>query len=496
MAKKDNVFSYGQAATPNAEQKYSVIRWGWAGLNKSDTVDTGQITDCSGVNIEPPYVMSSLIPHTFTSYSEPISVFGFGERLFVIYRNSGKIKIDCILESGTKYTGTISNALGNAEDFKPRTMVQFNVASNTENIVEAEYIRKLLIFPDAYSIDFDINGNFEPKSLGNTYPDIKYASVYASRVFGVDDNLVYASSYNDYADWDLDTADEYSEANAWVSMSQSNVKADGVFTAITAYDNHVVLFKRDYMQLVYNNKNPFRIVDVGEFGCDNPYALAECGGILYFASSDAIYAYGGGSVTKISDELDIKSFRGCVLGSWEDTLYVSVGEGIYTYSKGIWSFCGAVGGGVIQFASCSYGISALHKDGKIRFYDWSEDNKYISHTWNKEYGSADGGEWWFESDLMALGSLNVRRVKKISLLCEKDDGAEVNIYLLKNDEKFDPAKSQLISHSDKDGRGLIRTLVRGFSSYMHKIRISGRGKVKIYAAEIQISWGGELYVEG
>lgn len=489
---KNNEFSYLNAAIPTGEDKYSVIRWGWGGLNRTDKFDTGQITDCSSVVIDPPYVMPAKSVHEFTGYAEPISIHGFDDDLLVVYRDEGDIKVDYVTPDGAVYTGVMGTANGDETDFAPRTAVQFNVGDNTENIVEATFVRKILIFPDGYSMDFEVSSDFDPADLGNTYPEIKYAAVYGSRVFGVDDNLVYASYYNDYARWDLDTADDYNEANAWVSMSQSNVKADGKFSAITVYDNHVVLFKRDFMQLVYNDNNPFRIVDVGSYGCDNPYAVTECEGILYFASPDCVYRFTGGTPQKISSDLGIKDFTGAVLGSYKDTLYMYAGDSLYSYKDGVWSSLGSVDGGIRQFATLDYGLAALCGDGTVVFVDW-EDGAF-----GEAAGDAAGypAEWWFETDFMALGKLDIRRVKKVSMLCDVSEGASVDVYLLRDGEKFDPATSLLVGKTEGTGQVLLRVLTRQTSAYMHRLRIVGHGYVKIYAAEIKISWGGDVYVEG
>lgn len=493
MAKKNDIFSYGSAAIPSGEAKYSVIRWGWNGLNRTDRIDTGSITDSSGVVINPPYVEAALVPHNFYYNSEAISVHGFGDRLFMVYREDGRIKVEIIEKSGYHREVVLGDALGTDEDFRHRSMVQFNVATNLENIVEAEYDRKILVFPDSYSMDFKpVGGISEGAYLGDTYPGIHLATVYGSRVFGVDENLVYASAYNDYADWNLDTADDISDANAWASMSQSNVKADGEFTAIAAYDNHVVLFKKDFMQLVYNNKNPFRIVDVGAYGCDNAYAVAESGGVLYFASPSAVYAFAGGTPKEIGKNLDVSDLRGAVLGAWGDVLYMFSDGKLYRYSDGVWSCSGKTQSPIRQFASCDWGIVGLFDDGSIRIIDWrTDESEQIP-----EYGSADGGDWWFETDLMAVGKLDVRRVKKFSMLCEMEEGTEISAYLLKAGEEFDPETAVPLGTVTGSGMKMLRVLTRMTSSYMHRLRIVGFGKAKIHAAEIQISWGGDLYVEG
>lgn len=492
MAKKNDVFPYGSAAIPSGEAKYSVIRWGWNGLNRTDSIDSGAITDCEGVVIDPPYVIPSVAPVPFLQYSGAISVHGFGDRLFVIHTGGGDVKIDCVNRDGTKYSGVLGKSKGTDEDYRPRSMIQFNVASNLENIVEAEYVRKLLVFPDSYSMDYEISGNFTPADLGDTYPDLKLATVYGSRVFGVSENLVHASAYNNYAGWDLDTADDINDANAWASMSQSNVKADGEFTAIAAYDNHVVLFKKDFMQLVYNTKNPFRIADVGTYGCDNAYAVAEAGGVLYFASPSAVYAFAGGTPKEIGKNLDVSELSGAVLGAWGDVLYMFADGKLYRYSDGVWSCSGKTQSPIRQFASCDWGIVGLFEDGSIRIIDWRTDESEQT----PEYGSADGGDWWFETDLMAVGKLDVRRVKKFSMLCEMEEGTRITAYLLRANEKFDPEAAVALGTVTGGGMKMLRVLTRMTSSYMHRLRIVGRGKAKIHAAEIQIAWGGDLYVEG
>lgn len=490
---KENSYSYLNASIPTAETNYTTIRWGWGGLNRTDKFDTGDITDCSGVTIDPPYVYPTKQTIDILNYAEPISVHGFDDNLLVIYRDGGKIKADYVTPSGTKYTGVIGNANGDNSDFEPRTAVQFNVASNTENIVEATYVRKILIFPDGYSMDFEISSDFTPADLGDTYPDIKYATVYGSRVFGVDDNLVYGSYYNDYARWDLDTADDSNEANAWVSMSQSNAKADGKFTAIATYDNHVVLFKRDFMQLVYNNKNPFRIVDLGSYGCDNPYAVAESGGVLYFASPESLYAYTGGTPKKISDDLNIKDFSGAVLGGYKGKLYAYLDGALYTYKDGVWSAGDDSIGTIRQFATLDYGIVALTDDGKIVLVDWNSENPpEITDRINESYPD----NWWFETDFMALGSLGVRRVKKVSVLCDVAQGASLDVYLVRDGKAFDRQSALNVGTTTGTGQILLRVLTRQTSAYMHRIRFVGHGYVKIYALELKLSYGGDVYLEG
>ena len=503
MAKKnDNTFLYGSQYIPSAETKYRIIRWGWNGIDKNDVIDSGKITDSSGVICDPPYIVPALkILDMKKSYSYPIGLSSQNNKILALYRDSegniaGDYFGDKILQTKNKITlgAATGKEAGNSPEFERRTVSQFNVATGTENIVQATYDRKMLFFPDKRSSPLNITSDTSAATLGESYPSLKYGAVYCSRLFGVTDNYVFASKYNDYAGTELDTADDTNTANAWVSMSQSNVKADGKFTAIASYDNHVVLFKRDFMQLVYNNKNPFRIVDVGEYGCVSQYAVCESGGVMYFVSPKAVYAYGGGTPKRIDKDINITSYPDdAALGAYGGALYMGIGDKIYVYKNGAWSvFRDNIE--VLQFASTDSGIYALTKDGKIYALDYSED---VYSDYVDAYGDSsvtDDGAWWFETDFFAAGRIDVRRVKKISLMCEIDNGADVSVYLLKDGEKWS-ASSRKVLESNTGGMRMLRQMIRQTSGYIHRVRICGHGKVKFYALELQISYGGDLYVD-
>ena len=517
MAKKENEYAYGSAYLPDGEKKYSVIRWGWNGLNETDNIDTGQISASSGIVIDPPYVMPVKDAKMwFDPPGDAISIHGFDDWLLVISRQDDKIVAWGCYKAGDA-TGMISHVIADAQgddsDFQPRSVVQFNVVDTSSgDIASYTYDRRWLIFPDCYSIRYQDDepgggSSFNPPE--NPIPGILYASVYQSRVFGVDKNSVYASHYNSYADFTLDTADNISPDNAWMSMSQSNTKADGDFTAIATYDNHVVLFKKDFMQLVYNNKNPFRIVDVGAYGCDNSLAVTEMGGVLYFASKDKIYAYTGGTPKDISKNLDIDSYAGAALGSFKDTLWLSVNGELYTYKNGVWSDLGVshVGSGVCvkQFATLDYALVGLLSNGRIVYLDWDED--VAEETTGADFTPTYNGLWWFATDIMALGRLDIRRVKKMSVLCEGEKDAVLEVLLLPDvdighdwvNPIFDPViDSKNFVGSvifDKDGTKMLRVLTRQFSGTRHQLIFAGVGNIKIHAAELKIAWGGDLYVE-
>ena len=143
----------------------------------------------------------------------------------------------------------------------------------------------MLVFPDKKCCLAEGDGplSFEDISA-SPMPDIRYATVHMSRVFGVDGDRVYASAFNDCSNWELDTASDIGAENAWATTSQSNTRAIGGFSAVACCDGYAVCFRDDFMQQVYNNKNPFRLVDIGAWGCIDGYSHTQFASALAFAS--------------------------------------------------------------------------------------------------------------------------------------------------------------------------------------------------------------------
>lgn len=507
--KKDEGISYGSVTLPNSERRYSLIRWGWRGLNRTHIIDSGNITDCSNVYIDPTHVdvCADIINFTKELGGNILEVFGFDNFLILIEKRveNNTISIIQILHTPKDEIGkltVVSKTLGPAREDgnePPRSIVQFNTAVNTENIAAASYVRKILVYPDMVSFElkydevFDVHNVMQdPQKFdidGSPQPPINYAAVYASRLFGVSNTKVYASQFNNYSGWKLDTADDISEANAWMSMTQSNPKMDGLFTGIWVYNNHVMLFRQDFIQMVYSNNNPFRIVDLASYGADSQKAITEANGVLYFASRDNVYAFTGGVPRAIGDDLGIPDYRGACLGYFKDKLYMCVGNDMYIYRNGVWS-ARHLDKKIIQFATNDNGLYGLvGETGQIFLID-SDDHEKADGTGKIKYG-----DWWFETDLMCAGKLDIKRAKKISLLVDADKGSSVSVYLLRDDEEFDPNMPKVLSFDNfgHSGKRVLRGMIRGFGGFAHKLRIAGHGKVRVYAAELLVTLGGDLY---
>ena len=640
MAKKkntENTLQYLQMPLPQGGKYGKMTKVAFGGLNKRYTMDSGELT--KEINIssnEYPYLVPSMKPKEILSgyYNEdesegkkrriPISMFGFEDFILVFYRNGDRLLIDriptkrsTIIESDIS-TGLVEifgssngDELLRAEENIPRSIVQFNKYIQSNDIVNGEYKKHLLIFPDKKSMYFDIddllndenapsgydfgttdmsvdiqeyyndkaevdysgaiiypppdtlshngyyrntakiqgtnfgtdiyrwtnydaarlkkdengedaeigleeNGKYEdgtPKykttgfeldENGNyifdgdrargwkvcvppTMPNIKYATVHLSRLFGLSDDCVYASGFNDYTNWNLDTASEYNESNAWQSKAQSNTKAGGNFTGITNFQGHVVCFKRDYMHEIYNTKNPFRIQDIYAEGTIDNRTIQDVDGKLIFVSEDDVKIYTGSNPRVISYNLNMSQYTYAVSGTDNRNyyLYCEDKEGnmyLYVYDTytDMWSEQECTTR-VLNFAHNIHGMYMLCEDGSVYKMD-TNDYKH---------------EWGFETDIITNKTVDIKHIKKLQMLAEVSDDANMKVYILYDDEEFDKLENKdarLVYSSNKHGRLPIRVKPRKTANYGFKLHIEGTGYVKLYELEIFVEQGGDMYV--
>ena len=333
-------------------------------------------------------------------------------------------------------------------------------------------------------------------SIPPTFPDLKYVTVQKARLCGVDGNKVYVSGYNDYANWTLDTIDESLEKNAWVSVSQANTEINSDFTGITTYGDHVVCFKKDYRQEIYNSQNPFRLVDIGKIGCVDNRSIKTVNNLLIFASDNDINVYTGSVPKTLGYYLNIENIVKAVSGGDDRFYYTYIKDpygydNFYVYDTEVnaWSEQ-SIDNEVISFANNTLGIFMLDKTGHI----------YKLNT--KDYDI----DWEFDTDFSTVlsssssssySSVDIKHIRKMQFMAYLDKKSYFKVYALYDNEEFDEKTSHLLF--DTKGRyGLlpIRFKPRQTANYGYKIHIVGHGYVRLYNMEIQITPGGELFIEG
>ena len=530
MAKKknENTLQYLQMPLPEGRKYSKMTKVAFGGLNKRNAIDSGEMSVEKNISTSeyPCITPCKRIHYAFDTianpYPNPISMCGFDDFLIVVYRENTAVKIDYITADGTRYKGTLKtltkaenetdtefNARCEAEDNIPRSIVQFNVYTegDTGTIIDGTFKKRLLIFPDKKSMFFDLDdllNDTNTKPTGDNFvlydmdangvvtPPIKYATVHLSRVFGVDDNCVYASKFNDYTNWALDTAGDdvdsgYDESNAWMSQTQSNTKADGKFTGIINYQGHIVCFKRDYMHEIYNTKNPFRIVDVYAEGAIDNRTIQDVDGKLIFVSDDNVKIYTGSNPRIIGNNLNIKNCEYAVSGTDNRNYYLYCYcdncESLYVYDTytGLWSEHSTTNP-IISFAHNKNGMYMLDSKGVIRKYYDDYDHS-----------------WLFETDLITNQTVDIKHIKKIQMLVEMQFGSKIEVYAFYDGQEYNPFYDVPIYSFECNKSGYlnkfpIRVKLRKTANYGFKLRVEGKGYVKIHGLEIFVEQGGDLYV--
>ena len=494
-----NEYTYMQTVIPKfgnrlGETESQTIRWRFGGINRRDTIDTGEFADMIGISSErdelvtdPPFAQST----EFTQrYPNPIQVEAFSGFLLVLYQSDGgALMADILREGYVAVTITVNqqNDFGNIK----RSVVLFNVCEmEDDNILTATFHPTILIFPDKYSFPALPESGSYASYLGDEFPNLTMATAFQGRLFGSDGSLAFASGYNDYANWNLDTADESSPANAWVTATQTNVYADDNITAVTVYGGHVVLFKHGYMHEIYGTENPFRLYDVGEYGCVGARALAQVGGILYFASTGGIMAYNGSSVSCISRDVILGGETlppETVLSGDFRYLYVNTPVISLRYDTvwNVWTRQPLPEGFVWHDVTAN-------RDEEGASYILSDDGNIYVPSGNVYR------EWHCETDMIAMSSVDIRRVKKLTIsgTCFIPEGTGyVKLYLLHPGEEFG-ANSQLIAEKTFSGAKkpfTIRAMVRMTADTAHRLVLVGYGAVTVTSIAMKISWGGERY---
>ena len=352
-----------------------------------------------------------------------------------------------------------------------------------------------------YIEDDEGNKGFEV-ALPPAFPNLKYAAVHLSRLFGVDEDRVHVSGFNDYANWNLDTVTETNESNAWSSAAQANTKANGEFTGITVYDNHVVCFKRDFMHEIYNNKNPFRLVDVYAEGSIDNRSIQEVDGKLIFVSEDEVKVYTGGNPRIIGYYLGIDKFTAAVSGSDGRNYYLyceddKFNKYLFVYDTFVeqWSQR-AISDEVKNFAHNKNGMYMLTDKGIIYKLDTGKYN----HDWSFE---TDMSTSLTASLSSSYPTVSVKHISKLQMFAYIPKDSSMNIYALYDSEEYikgedkdwnDNNKAHLLWSSDgRSGMIPIRLKPRMTANYGFKLHFEGSGYVRLYEMELRTTAGGELF---
>ncbi len=488
---------YLDAFVPGGGNTYRSVRTAWSGLNRKQPQDAGALSEAINVSVrELPYLRTAPLSETLRQVDGEVhGIYDVGDGAYVVVTQTWVDSLSFLWLWYFKGDISASCAFSAETETIPTSVVPFNVYDDKDgNSVSATFVRKILVYPQCVSFTPPtVSGTFTVDSFnasGNVVPRLSYATVHLGRLWGVNGGKFYASGWNDYTDWILPNAEDLDgdvSSMAWVSATQSDVNADGNFTAIAVYDNHVIGFKRSYMHMIYNNKNPFRIVDVARVGALSQKAICECNQILFFVGEDGVYAFSGGYPERISDGLELNSFEGAVLGADDVTLYCAIpGDGVYTFDT-----VNRAWGRYTGAAEHEMPVQCATVVGEC-LYAASDDGVSVV----KCFGGEDYGiSFSFDTDATYGGQLVEKRLKRLRLQVDHKHHAEgdfLKVSVLSSPEGKVVTRKTMTPSGD--GTFVLSSLLRMACDFGHVVRVEGRGDFEIRYLQTDYTAGGERYV--
>lgn len=288
-------------------------------------------------------------------------------------------------------------------------------------------------------------------------------------------NEIYASKLGDFRNW-----------NCYMSISTDSwvggVGTDGQFTGAITHMGYPLFFKENCVHKVYGNYPAnFQIQTTACRGVqkDCHKSLAIVNETLFYKSRSGVCAYDGSLPTEVSYALGNEAYSEAVGGAHGNKYYISMKDVsgkhnlfVYDISKGMWHKEDDLQADC--FCSCRGELYAL-SGGKIitMLGSGTKDTEDV--------------EWMVQTGEIGITSPDMKYISRLTLRMAMDIGAEVTIYA--QYDFSEEWESQCV---------LTSTNLRSFSipirpkrcDYM-KLRIEGRGNVKLYSITKTIEQGSD-----
>jgi hypothetical protein len=424
----------------------------WKGLNLRDTIDTGELAYTKNICSDAlPYLVPRPPRSEYKSgIVNPQGLFPTEDALLWVGVKTGNDVL--FYDDGT-------------------TVSEYVLKTHTTDIIRCmvDFNGKVLIFPDKKYLDYVAS----PKVFGNiaTCPDIDYATVYNNRVFGVNGDEVFATCLGKYDDWTT-LSTPLQPTDSWAA----DVASKGDFIGIATYNNHVEMFKPEFMHEQYGVRPPFRIQDLYSIGTIDNRSIEEANNRLFFADDKNVYIYAGGEPRPVSINLN-KTFQKAVAGSDNRKYYLSAYDGtewnLYVYDTYFNVWMREDNLQVVDFAYWKKHLYALTSAGKIlKFNDGSET---VS--------------WEIVTDISTLHNIKTKYINEIRMRFRLEEDSEMTVYIKYDNKSWKTVKSYDNSVNTDTKLRALTIPINPETADRYQLKISGKGYAEIYQIIQEIRGG-------
>lgn len=306
---------------------------------------------------------------------------------------------------------------------------------------------------------------------GDIIPSLNYGVVYNNRIVGVSGSDIRASALGDFTNF-YEFADEAGNPSATGAYA-TDVGSAGDFTGISAYNNVLLLFKKDIVYEMYGSM-PYTITELCTTGCIDNDSIVSIDGVLYWASPKGIVRYSGGVPSVISAQTDINTQGIAKAGTDGRKYYVYDGRKTYVYDTyyQMWHI-------------------EDEKPVKMRYnhindlYTVYEDGIYKANSGNAVV------EWEFTTKDYTFSSAECKNLSKLWTRADMPRNSRLEIHVRQNGGEW---KRVAVKTAEADEMFDFKLRVKKCDSYTLKFK--GKGDVRILDIHGKVTVGTSKHRSG
>ena len=200
-------------------------------------------------------------------------------------------------------------------------------------------------------------------------PDLEYICENNMRLWGVKDNSIYASKYND--PFNFNVFENLSGDSYYI-----DVGTEGKFTGCVPYSNYICFFKENLIHKLYGTEpSDFRVITSPVAGVQmgSEKSIENINGTLFYKGVNGVHAYSGGTPELLSSNFGTKRFADAVAETDGERYYISMKEGdnwgLYVLDLATKMWLKEDNTHALDMAFCDGKVHMLTDDGELAIVD-------------------------------------------------------------------------------------------------------------------------------
>lgn len=333
-----------------------------------------------------------------------------------------------------------------------------------------------------------------PVYVTRRVPDMDFVCESGNRIWGCSSrrNEIYASKLGDPTNF-----------NVFMGLSTdsyaASVGTDGNFTGAVSFRGYVLFFKENCVHKVYGQNPPYTITTSFIRGVQKgSYRSLVClNETLYYKSPTGICAYEGGVPVCVSSHLGNEFYTDAVAGAYGNKYYVCMSDKngkrhllVYDEERNFWHREDDID--IREFATNNNNLYFIMDSGGVKKLGIIDgDNLYGTFTGElTQRVKEDEFNWCVESGIWGLYLPESKYYSNIIIRATGEKDAKIRVYF-----EFDSSNvwvKQFEKRIEKTG-SFILPFITPRCDHL-RIKIEGKGNVKIYSISRKIENGSELNV--